>query len=139
MKNIDKRFTGVHALKSVNFELCESEIHALVGENGAGKSTLMKALTGIFPKDSGEILYMGKLFNPQGPKEALDAGIAIVHQELSMMEHLTVAQNLFIGRESTKRGGWFLDEKAQNKRALDLFKQLNMEINPQEKMANLTV
>ena len=139
MEAIDKRFAGVHALKGVDFELCEGEIHALVGENGAGKSTLMKALTGIFPKDSGEIHYLGKLFNPQGPKEALDAGIAIVHQELNMMEHLTVAQNLFIGRESTKRNGWFLDEKEQNKRASELFERLNMHIDPQEKVSNLTV
>jgi len=139
MKNIDKRFTGVHALKGVSFDLYEGEIHALVGENGAGKSTLMKALTGIFPKDSGEIHYMGKLFNPKGPKEALDAGIAIVHQELNMMDHLTVAQNLFIGRESTKRNGWLLDEKAQNKRAAELLGRLNMDIDPTEKLGKLTV
>ncbi len=139
MKSIDKRFAGVHALKGVDFELCEGEIHALVGENGAGKSTLMKALTGIFPKDSGEILYLGQPFNPQGPRDALDAGIAIVHQELNMMEHLTVAQNLFIGREATKRNGWFLDEKEQNRRAAELFERLNMFIDPQEKVSNLTV
>ncbi len=139
MKDIDKRFAGVHALKKVDFELREGEIHALVGENGAGKSTLMKALTGIFPKDSGEIHYMGKLFNPQGPKEALDAGIAIVHQELNMMEHLTVAQNLFIGRESTKRTSWLLDEKAQNSRAEELFRRLNVDIDPTEQVRNLTV
>ncbi len=139
MKDIDKRFAGVHALKKVDFELREGEIHALVGENGAGKSTLMKALTGIFPKDSGEIHYLGKLFNPQGPKEALDAGIAIVHQELNMMEHLTVAQNLFIGRESTKHTRWLLDEKAQNKRAEELFKRLNVDIDPTEQVRNLTV
>ncbi len=139
MKNIDKRFAGVHALKGVDFELCEGEIHALVGENGAGKSTLMKALTGIFPKDSGEIHYLGKLFNPQGPKDALDAGIAIVHQELNMMEHLTVAQNLFIGREATKRNGWLLDEKEQNRRTAELFDRLNMHIDPQEKVSSLTV
>jgi len=139
MKNIDKRFAGVHALKGVDFELCEGEIHALVGENGAGKSTLMKTLTGIFPKDSGEIHYQGKLFNPQGPKDALDAGIAIVHQELNMMEHLTVAQNLFIGREATKRNGWLLDEKEQNRKAAELFGRLNMHIDPQERVSNLTV
>jgi ribose transport system ATP-binding protein len=139
MTDIDKRFSGVHALKGVNFDLYEGEIHALVGENGAGKSTLMKALTGIFPKDSGEIHYLGKLFNPKGPKEALDAGIAIVHQELNMMDHLTVAQNLFIGRESTKYGGRFLDEKAQNKRAAELIEKLNMNIDVEETLGKLTV
>lgn len=139
MKAIDKRFAGVHALKGVDFELREGEIHALVGENGAGKSTLMKALTGIFPKDSGEIHYLGQLFNPQGPKDALDAGIAIVHQELNMMEHLTVAQNLFIGREATKKNGWWLDEKEQDRRAAELFEKLNIDIDPEERVGNLTV
>jgi len=139
MKNIDKRFTGVHALKGVNFDLYPGEIHALIGENGAGKSTLMKALTGIFPKDSGEIHYLGKLFNPRNPKEALKQGIGIIHQELNMMDHLTVAQNIFIGRESTKKRGIFLDEKAQNQRTEELFNKLNMDINPTETLGKLTV
>lgn len=139
MKAIDKRFSGVHALRKVDFDLQEGEIHALVGENGAGKSTLMKALTGIFPKDSGEIHYRGRLFNPQGPKEAMNAGIAIVHQELNMMDHLTVAQNLFIGRESTKFKGWLLDEKTQNKRATELLSRLHMDIDPETKLGKLTV
>jgi len=139
MKAIDKRFSGVHALKKVDFTLKEGEIHALVGENGAGKSTLMKALTGIFPKDSGEIHFRGKLFNPHSPKQALTAGIAIVHQELNMMDHLTVAQNLFIGRESTKFNGLMLDEKEQNQRARDLLKKLNMDIDVTLKLSALTV
>ncbi len=140
MKKIDKRFSGVHALKEVDFDLREGEIHALVGENGAGKSTLMKALTGIIPKDSGEITYLGKPFDPHGPKDALDAGIGIVHQELNMMEHLTVAQNIFIGRESTKKGrSWLLDEKAQNQRTSELLKHLNMDINPTTRVRELTV
>lgn len=139
MKGIDKRFAGVHALKGVDLELVEGEIHALVGENGAGKSTLMKALTGIFPKDSGEIWYQGQLFNPKGPKEALAVGIGIIHQELNMMDHLTVAQNIFIGRESTKRGSLFLDEKKQNQKTVELFKRLNMDIDPTELVGNLTV
>ncbi|HHT81696.1 MAG TPA: sugar ABC transporter ATP-binding protein [Spirochaetales bacterium] len=139
MKAIDKRFSGVHALKKVDFDLKEGEIHALVGENGAGKSTLMKALTGIFPKDSGEILYRGKLFNPHNPKEALTAGIAIVHQELNMMDHLTVAENLFIGRESTKLKGLMLDKKQQNQRARELLRKLNMDIDPETRVGDLTV
>jgi ribose transport system ATP-binding protein len=139
MQKIDKRFTGVHALKGVDFDLRAGEIHALVGENGAGKSTMMKALTGIFPKDSGEIHYLGKLYNPRGPKEALSRGIGIIHQELNMMDHLTVAQNIFIGRESTRKNGLFLDEKLLNKRTEDLFKRLNMNIDPKETLGNLTV
>ncbi len=139
MKHIDKRFKGVHALKGLDFDLCEGEVHALVGENGAGKSTLMKILTGIYEKDSGEIHYLGKMFHPQGPKEALQMGIGIIHQELNMMDHLTVAQNIFIGRESMKMKGLFLDEKAQNERARKLFEQLNMNIDPAEKLGKLTV
>ena len=138
MKGIHKRFMGVHALKGVDLELERGEIHALIGENGAGKSTLMKVLTGIYEKDSGKIVFEGKHFNPKGPKQALNAGVGIIHQELNMMEHLTVAQNIFIGRESMK-GGLFLDEKAQNKRAKELFARLNMNIDPTESLSRLTV
>ncbi|MBN2618227.1 MAG: sugar ABC transporter ATP-binding protein [Spirochaetales bacterium] len=137
MVGIDKRFAGVHALKGVNFDLYPGEVHALIGENGAGKSTMMKILTGIHQKDSGEIYFQGKLFNPKNPKEALSMGIGIIHQELNMMEHLTVAQNIFIGRESMN--GIFLDEKALNSRAKKLFERLNMDIDPKEILGNLTV
>ncbi len=79
-RKIDKRFTGVQALKQVDFDLDAGEIHALVGENGAGKSTLMKALVGIAPKDSGEIRYLEHPFNPRDPKHSLEMGIGIIHQ-----------------------------------------------------------
>jgi ribose transport system ATP-binding protein len=138
MQRIDKRFTGVHALKQVDFDLEEGEIHSLVGENGAGKSTLMKVLVGINPKDSGEIHYLGHPFNPRNPKHALEMGIGIIHQELSMMDHLTVAQNIFIGRESTQFNGILLDEHEQNRRAGELFKWLKMNIDPSEPLSRLT-
>lgn len=139
VKQIDKRFAGVHALKSVDFDLYEGEIHALVGENGAGKSTLVKILTGINERDTGEIRYLGRLFNPRDPKHALEMGIGIVHQELNMMDHLTVAQNIFIGREYMRSGGVFLDEHGQNQKTAELFRRLHMNIDPTEKLANLTV
>ena len=139
MHRIDKRFSGVHALRQVDFDLNEGEIHALVGENGAGKSTLMKVLVGINTKDSGEIHYLGRLFNPRGPKHALDTGIGIIHQELNMMDHLTVAENIFIGRESTGAGGIFLDKREQNRRTEELFKRLKMKIAPTEQLGKLTV
>ena len=139
MKNIDKRFTGVHALKTVDFDLNKGEIHALVGENGAGKSTLMKTLTGIAPKDSGEIHYLGRLFNSRDPKHALEMGIGIIHQELNMMDQLTVSQNIFIGRESVGKSGVFLDKKRQNQRTQELFKKLNMNIDPTETLGKLTI
>ena len=138
MRGIHKHFMGVHALKGVDFELKAGEIHALVGENGAGKSTLMKIITGIHARDSGEIHFDGRPFNPVSPKQTLAAGIGIIHQELNMMEHLTAAQNIFIGRESMK-GRVFLDEKQQNRRTAELFDRLNMRIDPTELLSRLTV
>ena len=136
MLDIDKRFQGVHALKQCSVNLKAGEVLALVGENGAGKSTTMKILTGIYKADSGEIIYFGRKVKFKGPKDAQDAGISIVHQELNLMNHLTVAQNIFIGRESK---GFFLDEKEINRKAAELFKRLNIYIDPQEKVQNLTV
>ncbi|SCJ91186.1 Ribose import ATP-binding protein RbsA [uncultured Clostridium sp.] len=137
MKGIDKSFPGVHALKEVDFDLRKGEVHALMGENGAGKSTLMKVLTGIYSKDSGTITFEGQEVNFTTPKEAQDIGISIVHQELNMMNHLTVAQNIFIGRE--KMNGKLINDKKMNEEAAKLFERLNININPAEKMGNLTV
>ncbi len=137
MKGIDKSFPGVHALDHVDLEVRKGEVHALMGENGAGKSTLMKVLTGIYSKDSGTITYEGREVEFHNPKEAQDAGIVIVHQELNMMGHLTVAQNIFIGREP--RSGLFIRDAAMNAEARKLFQQLNIEIDPKETMSNLTV
>ena len=137
MEGIDKSFPGVHALDHVNLELRKGEVHALMGENGAGKSTLMKVLTGIYTKDSGTITYEGKEVEFHGPKEAQEAGIVIVHQELNMMNHLTVAQNIFIGREFMKGG--IIDDAKMNEESRKLFDQLGIKIDPTEKMGNLTV
>lgn len=137
MKGIDKTFPGVHALNNVDFELYKGEVHALMGENGAGKSTLMKVLTGIYRKDKGTITYDGKLVEFTNPREAQQAGIVIVHQELNMLGHLTVAQNIFIGREYMK--GVKIDDARMNVEASKLFKRLNIDIDPTEKMSNLTV
>nr|WP_085953443.1 sugar ABC transporter ATP-binding protein [Lachnoclostridium phytofermentans] len=137
MKGINKAFSGVPALKDARLEVCTGEVHALMGENGAGKSTLMKILTGIYSKDSGAIIYEGKEIEFKNPREAKDAGITIVHQELNMMNHLTVAQNLFIGREDMK--GSFINDNKMNEKALALFDKLNISINPKEIMGNLTV
>lgn len=137
MTDIDKSFPGVHALDHVNFEVRRGEVHALMGENGAGKSTLMKVLTGIYTKDSGSIVYEGKEIAFKNAREAQDAGVVIVHQELNMLGHLTVAQNIFIGREFKK--GIRIDDKKMNEEAAKLFKQLNIDIDPTETMSNLTV
>lgn len=137
MKDIDKSFPGVHALDHVNFEVKRGEVHALMGENGAGKSTLMKVLTGIYKKDSGTITYEGKEIEFHNTREAQDAGVVIVHQELNMLGHLTVAQNIFVGREFKK--GIRIDDKKMNEEAKKLFDRLHIEIDPTETMSNLTV
>ncbi|TFG64331.1 MAG: sugar ABC transporter ATP-binding protein [Spirochaetales bacterium] len=139
MERIDKRFTGVQALKQVDFDLEAGEIHALVGENGAGKSTLMKVLVGINSKDAGFIRYFDHFFNPRDPKHAMEMGIGIIHQELNMMDHLTVAQNIFIGREPTGPMGLFLDKREQNRRTAELFSRLKMNIDPTDLLSRLTV
>ncbi|MEF9998019.1 MAG: sugar ABC transporter ATP-binding protein [Lachnospiraceae bacterium] len=137
MKDIDKSFVGVHALKTTQLELKKGEVHALMGENGAGKSTLMKILTGIYSKDSGTITYEGNEVEFKNPREAQDAGIVIVHQELNMMNHLTVAQNIFIGRESMN--GKFINDKKMIEEAQKLFDLLHIDIDPKEIMGKLTV
>jgi ribose transport system ATP-binding protein len=137
MKDIDKSFVGVHALKGVSLEVKKGEVHALMGENGAGKSTLMKVLSGIYSKDSGTIIYEGKEIEFTNPKDAQDAGIAIVHQELNMMNHLSVAQNIFIGREMMN--GKIINDKKMNEEAAKLFERLSIDIDPDSEMGDLTV
>jgi len=137
MKGIDKSFPGVHALDHVDLEVKKGEVHALMGENGAGKSTLMKVLTGIYSKDEGTITYEGEEVEFTNPSTAQAAGVIIVHQELNMLNHLTVAQNIFIGREMMS--GKLINDMKMNQEARKLFDKLNIDIDPTEKMGNLTV
>jgi len=137
MRNIQKSFPGVHALDDCRFELEAGEVHALVGENGAGKSTMMKVLTGVYTKDSGEILIDGKPVEIQNTRDAQALGISIIHQELNLMKDLTVAENIYIGRESMKGG--ILDKATQNKRAAMLLESLNIKISPLQIVGKLTV
>ena len=136
MQEIDKRFQGVHALKKCHFELRRGEIHALVGENGAGKSTLMKILTGIHTPDQGKIIYQGKEVQFKNTREAQEMGISIVHQELNLMNHLTAAQNIFIGRESK---GFLLHDDEINQKTQELFDRLHLPLRPTDKVGSLTV
>ena len=137
MKNIKKSFSGVAALKNAELDLYKGEVVALMGENGAGKSTLMKILTGIYSKDEGTIHFEEKEVEYKNVSESEAAGIAIVHQELNMMNDLTVAQNLFIGQE--RMNGFFIDDKKMEKDAEELFKKLNVDIKPGAKIGELTV
>lgn len=138
MTNINKRFSGVHALKGVDFILHRGEIHALMGENGAGKSTLMKILTGIYKADSGEIFVFNEKCSFDSVKEAQEKGIAIIHQELNLIPDLTVAQNIFLGREKMI-SKIFIDDKKMEKEAEKLLEYVGAYIKPDEKVRNLTV
>ena len=137
MKGIDKSFPGVHALDHVDFDVRRGEVHALMGENGAGKSTLMKVLTGIYTKDSGTITYEGKETEFHNTREAQEAGVVIVHQELNMVNDLTVAQNIFIGREPKKGIG--IDDRKMIEDSKKLFEELKIDIDPRDQMRDLTV
>jgi ribose transport system ATP-binding protein len=137
MKGISKRFPGVRALKGVDFELRRGEVHALVGENGAGKSTLMKVLTGIYQPDDGEIFFEGKPYAVKNIGEAQALGIAMIHQELNMMNDLTVAQNVFIGRE-IKKGFWLKDAEMV-KETQKIFDRIGIKIDPKMQLGRLTV
>lgn len=137
MVGIQKYFPGVHALNDCRFELNFGEVHALVGENGAGKSTLMKVLTGIYRRDGGTIKYKGQEVDLHSPSEAQQIGIGIIHQELNLMPHLTVAQNIYIGREPMK--GIFVDQKKANRDAKELMQSLGLEIDPCVRVRDLSV
>ncbi len=136
IKNIRKEFPGVVALDDVSLYLKRGEIHALVGENGAGKSTLMKIISGIYSLDKGEILYDGKPFTARKPVEALEKGIAMVHQELDLIPEMTVEENVFAGREKTK--GAVIDKKGMQNRTKELMNSLGIAIDPKTKIKNLS-
>ncbi|HWR22810.1 MAG TPA: sugar ABC transporter ATP-binding protein [Feifaniaceae bacterium] len=127
--NIDKRFPGVHALTDVSIDFYPGEVHALLGENGAGKSTLIKILSGVYTPTSGKVFFEGKEVQFNLPGEALNMGIAVIHQELSIANDLTVAENIFLGTEPKQKNGVFLDRAGMNRAAqalLDYMKITNI-------------
>jgi ABC-type sugar transport system ATPase subunit len=137
MKNIHKRFPGVYALNNVDFELKAGEVHALLGENGAGKSTLIKILGGIYKADEGDIYIDGEKKEISNVFNAQENGIAVIHQELVLVPHMTVAENIYLGREPIK--GKFIDKEKMNTATLKLLKTYNMCFSPQTLIADLTI
>lgn len=139
MEHVTKTFPGVKALDDVHLHLKAGRVMALLGENGAGKSTLMKILSGVYTRDSGDIYVFGKKIEGDlNTKQAQALGIAIIHQELNMCQHLTVAANMFLGREIKK--GWRLDNAKMNKVAIEQLAKLGInDIDPEESVGNLTV
>ncbi|GAB3570038.1 sugar ABC transporter ATP-binding protein [Spelaeicoccus albus] len=138
VRDVSKSFPGVKALSNMHLALHPGEVLALVGENGAGKSTLMKVLSGIYPVDSGEFFLNGEPLLATGPKHAQELGIAIIHQEFNLIPDLTVAQNIFVGREP-HRAGIFNSERALNTRAGELIDRLGLPLNPRTTVSELTV
>ena len=139
MTGISKAFNGNTVLNNVEFEIAPGEIHALMGENGAGKSTLMKILTGIYTRDSGEIKIKGNPVEFKNPKEAEQAGIAVIHQELNILPDLTVAENLFLGNEKTFGKSGILKTKEMNKAAKEVLLNLGLDVDVKTTARNLSV
>ncbi|MCI9584033.1 MAG: sugar ABC transporter ATP-binding protein [Clostridium sp.] len=137
MKNIVKTFPGVKALDNVHFELRSGEVMALLGENGAGKSTLMKILSGVYTKDGGTMTIFGKEYDNLTPKQAQEVGVAIIHQELNMCRHLSVAENMFLGRERV--GGVMLKNAEMEAEAAAILNDLKIDINPRQIVGDLPV
>lgn len=138
MRNISKEFPGVKALDSVSIDIYEGEVHAIVGENGAGKSTLMKILAGLYRSDNGEILINKQHVQLNKPIEAIRQGVVMVHQELMSVMEMTIAENIFLGREPRNRIG-LVDRKKLWKDTQILVDRLNINARPGRKMATLSV
>ncbi|MBL8155777.1 MAG: sugar ABC transporter ATP-binding protein [Anaerolineae bacterium] len=137
MRNINKGFPGVRALTDVSFDVYPGEVHTLVGENGAGKSTLMKILSGVYIRDSGEISFKGRPINFTNPRQAQEAGIATIYQELNLIPYLSVTENIFLGSELER--GVLLDWTKMHERARELLGRLHLDVDPRTSVNRLGV
>jgi ribose transport system ATP-binding protein len=135
-RGVSKSFPGVKALDEVTLKVRRGRLHALLGENGAGKSTLMNILAGVFPPDDGEILLEGRRVSFRNTREAREAGIAIIFQELNLIPHLTVAENIFLGREPLTRLG-LIDGARMNREAAEWLSLLKLDVPPDAPVAGL--
>ena len=139
MRKISKEFPGVLALNNVDFKIKTGEVHALVGENGAGKSTLMKILAGIYQPDSGEILWNGNEVKIRDSKTALSLGISMIHQELNPVPQMTIAENIFLGREPASKVKGFINFKKMYSDTKKILQDQDLVYNPRTKVANLSI
>lgn len=139
MKGISKAFPGVKALDQVDFDLRSGEVLALLGENGAGKSTLMKILSGVYQRDEGKLeIFSQDVEVGMGPRRAQELGVAIIHQELNMCRHLTVAENIFLGREICDKAGR-LNTREMNRQAAEVLASMNVDIDPTTIVGSLSI
>ena len=136
-EKVSKSFSGVPALKNVHFDLRPGEVHALLGENGAGKSTLMKIISGVYSRDSGELYVDGKAVGDLTPLSAQHLGIGIIHQELNLCPHLSVAENIYLNREISSFG--ITSRKKQNREAQKYLEALALEVDPDTPVKELPV
>jgi monosaccharide-transporting ATPase len=137
VRGIHKKFPGVHALKGVDFQLFPGEVHALLGENGAGKSTLIKVLTGVYSRDAGDILLDGKSIHPATAGDAQQLGISTVYQEVNLLPNLTVAHNIYLGREPTRFG--LIDWRRINRQAKELLKSYELDIDVTQPLSSFSI
>src|SRR3954463_16621443 len=133
VRGITKRYPGVVALDGVNLRIRPGSVHALMGENGAGKSTLMKIISGVIRPDEGEIIVAGEPRRFHSPRDATDAGIAMIHQELNLVPHTTIAENIWIGREPLNRFG-LVDHRELFQKTRDLLHRLNLDLDPERQL-----
>ena len=138
VQNITKRFSGVTALDQVNFELHGGKVNAIIGENGAGKSTLMKILSGVYPDYEGQIFLHGKPVKFANTREAQEAGIAIIHQELNLIPYLSITENIFLGRELENDWG-VLNQKEMQQQTKALLQKLKLTVEPDALISSLKV
>lgn len=136
--NVRKAFPGVLALDDVKLQIRPGTVHALMGENGAGKSTLMKVIAGIYQPDSGEVRLRGEVITLESPLKAQESGIAMIHQELLLMNYMTVAENIWIRREPTNQLG-FIDHRKMHDMTVSLFQRLNIHLDPEAQVSTLSV
>lgn len=139
VRGLTKTFSGVKALDTVSLAVRKGEVHALMGENGAGKSTLMKLLIGLLTPDSGEIRLDGEVLNVGSVRDALKRGISMIHQEMLVVPELTVAQNIFLGRETTRSVFGWIDEQRQTRLAAELLARMGVRIRADAPMKHLSV
>jgi ABC-type uncharacterized transport system ATPase subunit len=137
VQNLSKSFLGVKALDNIQFDIQKGEVHALMGENGAGKSTFMKILIGLLKPDCGEIIFDGEILKTNNVHENLKKGISMIHQEILFVPELTVAQNIFLGRETNHRN--LLNDKAINHKTQELLDLIGLKINAHTKIKKLSI
>jgi ribose transport system ATP-binding protein len=138
IRNISKDFSGVYALRNVDMQIFPGMVTAVIGENGAGKSTLMKIISGVYQQSEGDVLLNGEIISFKDPKEAADKGVVIIHQELNLIPHLSITENLFLGNEITNKFG-LLDNVRMHKKAKELLSLLHLDVNPKMPVSQLRV